>query len=62
VLAGVVAALGLEAIGLAPAQLNWVPFAAAAAVSVLVGVTVGSSAARRAARLNPATAVRVRTA
>jgi putative ABC transport system permease protein len=62
VLAGVVAALGLEAIGLAPAKLNWVPFAAAAAVAVLVGVTVGSSAARRAARLNPATAVRVRTA
>ena len=62
VVAGVAAALGLAALGLARAQLTWVPFAAALVASVVMGVAVGVRAARSAARLDPAAAVRVRTA
>jgi putative ABC transport system permease protein len=59
---GVAAALGLEALGLARAHLTWAPFAVAFLASAVVGITVGSRAARSAARLDPATAVRTRTA
>ena len=59
---GVSAALALAAMGLARAQLTWVPFAAALLASVLVGVAVGTRAARSAVRLDPATAVRTLTA
>ena len=59
---GVLAALGLGALGLARAQLTWVPFAAALVASVVIGVAVGVRAARSAAELDPAAAVRVRTA
>jgi len=59
---GVGAALGLEALGLARAHLTWAPFAIALLASVIIGITVGTRAARGAARLDPATAVRVRTA
>ena len=62
VAAGVAAALGLAALGLARAQLTWVPFVAALAASVVIGVAVGIRAARSAARLDPAAAVRVRSA
>lgn len=62
VAAGVSAALGLQALGMARAELTWAPFAAALAASLSIGVTVGVRAARRAARLDPATAVRVRSA
>jgi putative ABC transport system permease protein len=60
--AGMAAALSLDAIGLASARLTWAPFAAALAAAVAVGMVVGRRAARSAASLDPAAAVRVRTA
>lgn len=59
---GVGAALGLEALGMAQAQLTWAPFAIALLAAVIIGIGVGTRAARSAARLDPATAVRMRTA
>ena len=62
VAAGVSAALGLQALGMARAALTWAPFAVALIASVVIGIAVGTRAARSAARLDPATAVRMRTA
>jgi putative ABC transport system permease protein len=59
---GVGAALGLEALELAQAQLTWAPFAVGLLASMVVGIAVGTRAARSAARVDPATAVRTRTA
>lgn len=58
---GVSAALALAAMGMARAQVTWAPFAAALLASVVIGVAVGTRAARSAARLDPAAAVRLRT-
>ena len=59
---GVGAALGLEALGLAQAHLTWAPMTMALLASVVIGLTVGTRAARSAAKMDPATAVRMRTA
>jgi putative ABC transport system permease protein len=55
-------ALGLRAMGLARADLTWTPFAAGLAISLVVGVVVGTRVARNAARLDPAVAVRAGSA
>lgn len=62
VVAGILAAVALSRMGLASVQVTWIPFAAALAASVAVGVAAGLSPARRASRLDPATAVRLRQA
>jgi len=56
--AGIAVALALSSSGIAPARLSWVPFAAALAACVAIGVVAGLTPARRAASLDPATAVR----
>ncbi len=55
---GIAIALVLAAIGIAPARVTWFPFAAAALACAAVGVVAGLIPARRAARLDPATAMR----
>ncbi len=62
VAAGLAAALGLEAAGLASASVTWVPFAAALGVCVAIGLAFGVHPARRAAGVDPATSLRGRAA
>ena len=57
-LAGIGVALALSSLGVAPARISWVPFAAALVSCVSIGVVAGLAPARRAARLDPALAVR----
>jgi putative ABC transport system permease protein len=59
---GVAVALGLSSLGLAATHVSWVPFVAALVACVAIGVVAGLVPARRAARLDPAVAVRSRTA
>jgi putative ABC transport system permease protein len=58
VVVGVLAAIGLSALGLARAQVTWVPFVVALVAAVAIGVVAAHRPARAAARLDPATAVR----
>jgi putative ABC transport system permease protein len=61
VVIGVAVALGLSSLGLAVIHVSWVPFVAALIACVTIGVAAGLVPARRAARLDPAVAVRART-
>ncbi len=58
VVAGVAAAAALGAAGVASSRVTWVPFATAAVSCALIGLVAGVLPARRAARLDPAAAIR----
>jgi putative ABC transport system permease protein len=58
VVLGVALAGGLGALGVASARITWLPFAAAALACGALGVASGLAPARRAARLDPAAALR----
>jgi len=60
VLAGVAAALGLEAAGLVSSRVTWVPFVISLVACILIVATFGVYPARKAARLDPATTLRQR--
>jgi putative ABC transport system permease protein len=62
VIAGILVALGLARSGVATSQVTWMPFAAAVAASVVIGVVAGLYPARKAAALDPAVAARLRRA
>ena len=57
---GIAAALG--AAGVASSRITWMPFAVALAACVAIGLVFGIHPARRAARVDPAAAVRGRAA
>jgi putative ABC transport system permease protein len=59
---GVVVAFGCRCWAWAATHVSWVPFVAALVACVAIGVAAGLVPARRAARLDPAVAVRSRTA
>jgi putative ABC transport system permease protein len=62
VAAGTVIAAALGAAGAASSRITWVPFAVALAACVAIGLIVGIHPARKAARVDPAAAVRGRAA
>jgi putative ABC transport system permease protein len=62
VLAGIAAALGLEAAALATSRVTWMPFAVSLGACIVIGVVAGVYPARRAARLDPVVALRPRAA
>ena len=62
VVAGIAAALGLEAAGLASTRVTWVPFAISLVACILIGVGFGVYPARKAARLDPVATLRQRPA
>jgi len=62
VVAGIAAALGLEAAGLASTRVTWVPFAISLVACILIGVGFGVYPARKAARLDPVATLRQRAA
>ncbi|MGH7677890.1 MAG: ABC transporter permease [Gemmatimonadaceae bacterium] len=55
---GVAVARGLAAAGIASAHVTWIPFAVAAVACAAVGLVFGIQPARRAARVDPADALR----
>jgi ABC-type antimicrobial peptide transport system permease subunit len=55
---GVIAAEVLALAGVASAHLTWVPFAAATAVCMAIGIAFGLQPARKAARVDPASSLR----
>jgi putative ABC transport system permease protein len=61
-LAGITAALGLEAAGLAASRVTWMTFAASLVACIAIGVVAGAYPARKAARLDPVMALRPRVA
>ena len=62
VVIGTAIALGLAAAGVASTRVTWVPFAIGLAACGLVGVAAGLYPARKAARVDPATTLRQRSA
>jgi putative ABC transport system permease protein len=56
-LAGIAAALGLEAAGLATSRVTWMPFALSLGAGIVIGIAAGVYPARRAARLDPVVAL-----
>lgn len=59
---GLLAAATLATLGFATLHVSWVPFATAVAACLVVGIVAGLIPARRAARLDPAMAVRASAA
>ncbi len=59
---GVGAAWGLAAAGIGNSQITWMPFAAAFVACTAIGLAFGVYPARKAARIDPATSLRGRTA
>jgi putative ABC transport system permease protein len=62
VVAGIAAALGLEAAGLAASRVTWMPFAVSLGACIVIGIAAGVYPARRAARLDPVAALRPKAA